>query len=123
MTKIATEQDEVMSDRRLLPAPLGDQPCGQGVAEIMEPRMSARSRDDEILGEAAKRVIHSLLVERLTAAANEQPISESRMTATGCAVTTEGAHRGGMQWKQALGTEFCTGNQQRAGGGVEIGRP
>ena len=62
MTKIATEQQEVMSDRRLLTAPVGDQPCGKGVTEIVKPRMSARSRDDEILGEAAKRVIHSLLV-------------------------------------------------------------
>ena len=61
MTKIAAEQEKVMSHGRLLLTPLGDQPGGQGVTEIVKPRISARASNDEISGEAAKRIVHSLL--------------------------------------------------------------
>ena len=80
--EIAGKKEEMMGDGRLLPAPLGDQPRGQSVAEIVKPRMRPRSGNDKIPGEAAKRVIHGLLVQGAATAADEEPIGKGGMAAT-----------------------------------------
>ena len=119
--EVAGKEEEMMGDGRLLPAPLGDQPRDQGVAEIVKSRIRPRSGDDEIPSDAAKRVIHGVLVQGAATAAGEEPIGKYGMAATRRPVATECSYRGGMQGQQPSRAELCARDAQGAGCVVEIG--
>ena len=71
MAEIPAKQQEVMADRHSLPAPLGDQTGGKGVAKIMNPRSVTCASRDEICRERTEGAMHSPLAKGVPSTSQE----------------------------------------------------
>jgi len=121
MAEVTTQQEQVVSDGRLVAAPLGDQLRGERVSKIMKARMQPCSVGDEVPGEPAKGIVHGLLVQRAASAANKETVGEKRMPPTDRLIAPKRTHGGGMQRQHSFRAEFCARHAQRACLRIEVG--
>lgn len=92
VAKVAAKQQEVVADWHPLLAPLGDQPGGEGVSEVMNPRLGAVAGRNEICRECTKHSVNRPLGQGTPAAAQEEAIGLGEMPVALHEVPAQGCH-------------------------------
>jgi len=110
----------MMADWRSLPAPLSDQPRGEGVAEIVNARPEAGAGGDEIHHQGAEGTVDGALAEGAATPPQEKPIGKGGMQLSFRQIAAQRRRSRGMQRQYPFRAEFSAGHAQGGGFFVEI---
>ena len=123
VTEITAQQEQVVGYGRLLPAPLSNQPRGQGVTEIMKTRPRACSVGDKVSGEPAECIVNGLLVQWMAGASDKEAVGAKGMASPGGLIPPESAHGGPLERQHPFGAKLCARHAQSTRLGIKIGFP
>ena len=82
MAQITREQKEMMGDRRPGLAPFGNPSRGEGVAKIVDARVSPPAVTDDAFGKTAEHLMDGVLGDGATVQSDEEVIGDSKTPAT-----------------------------------------
>lgn len=106
VAEVTGKQEEVVGNRGLRAAPVGDPLTGERVPEIVQTRTRPLAIPGDTGGDFAEMFVHAPLSKRATPRSDEEMLRIDRMDAAGANVLFQRRNRRWMQWQQAFRTKF-----------------
>ncbi len=117
MPQIGRQGHEVPSDRGALGAALLQDPCCEGMAEVVDARPPGPPRSNiRKLQDAAEGTVHCRIGERGSLHRQKQVIVQSRKTAADIEIAVKSLHDAAVQRHQAALVELGFADTQKAAG-------
>lgn len=118
--EVVGQQEQMVSDWHAQPGPLRDPRGGERVAKVVDTRPGPAAVGRQALRELAKPIVDGALRDRPATLADKKVIGQYRALAPDLQVALQCEHRGWMQGKNALRTEFSAGDAKRPAADIEI---